>query len=110
MVKQFREQIENQDLVHSTSEINEIQSMAMEVFTYPYRDDFFDSGDKYRFEHLIDSLAVIPYMACVDEFQHEVYLKNLNREERYKLWHNLEQKYMPWRDYDGNEFLEKGGY
>lgn len=102
--------IENQDLVHSTSEINEIHSMAMEVFTYPYMDDFFDSGDKYRFEHLIDSLAVIPYMACVDEFQHEVYLNNLNREERYKLWHNLEQKYMPWRDYDGNEFLEKGGY
>lgn len=102
--------IENQDLTHSTSEINEIHSMAMEIFTYPYMDDFFDSGDKYRYEHLVDSLAVIPYMACVDEFQHEVYLKNLNREERYALWHALEQKYMPWRDYDGNEFLEKGGY
>ena len=30
--------------------------------------------------------------------------------ERRAVWHELEQVYMPWRDYDGNEFLEQGGF
>lgn len=26
------------------------------------------------------------------------------------MWHSLEEKYMPWRDYDGDAFLEAGGF
>ena len=26
------------------------------------------------------------------------------------MWRELEREYMPWRDYDGNEFLEGGGF
>ena len=33
-----------------------------------------------------------------------------SREERYALWRRVEKKYMPWRDYDGCEFMEKGGF
>lgn len=99
-------------LRHSTSEINEIHSMSMEFFTYPWMDKFFgDKADEYRYAHLCDALAVIPYMVCVDEFQHEVY-KNpkMGAAKRREIWREIEKKYMPWRDYDGNEFLENGGF
>ena len=26
------------------------------------------------------------------------------------MWRELEREYMPWRDYDGNEFLAGGGF
>ena len=30
--------------------------------------------------------------------------------EAYKKWKELEEKYMPWRKYDGIEFFENGGW
>ena len=30
--------------------------------------------------------------------------------ERRSVWREIEKKYMPWRDYDGNKFLEEGGF
>ncbi|MCQ2537771.1 MAG: hypothetical protein MJ124_05180 [Lachnospiraceae bacterium] len=30
--------------------------------------------------------------------------------ERRAIWHAIEEKYLPWRDYDGNKFLEEGGF
>ena len=99
-------------LQSSTSEINEIHSMAMEFFTYPWMDKFFGArADEYRYAHLCDAFACLPYIVCVDEFQHEVYAKpDMTAAERRSVWRTLEQKYMPWRDYDGNAFLEGGGF
>ncbi|MCR1839298.1 M3 family oligoendopeptidase [Murimonas intestini] len=96
----------------STSEIDEIHSMSMEFFTYPWMELFFGGdADKYRYAHLADALEVIPYMACVDEFQHEVYEGRVtDAKERRNIWSRLEKKYLPWRDYDGNDFLENGGF
>lgn len=95
----------------STAEISEIHSMSMEFFTYPWMDKFFEDPDKYRKSHLADALKVIPYMVSVDEFQHRVFENpDMTADERYAVWHELEKKYMPWRDYDGNKFLEKGGF
>lgn len=95
----------------STAEISEIHSMSMEFFTYPWMDKFFADPDKYRKAHLADALKVIPYMVSVDEFQHRVFEKpDMTAAERYAVWSEIEKKYMPWRDYDGNEFLEKGGF
>ncbi len=96
----------------STSEINEIHSMSMEFFTYPWMEKFFgENADKYRYAHLADALSVIPYMVSVDEFQHEVYAHpDMSAAERRGVWRSLERKYMPWRDYDRNEFLEGGGF
>lgn len=78
----------------------------------PWMEYFFkEKADQYRRTHLEEGLRVIPYMACVDEFQHEVYAQKMtDAKERYKLWHSLEEKYMPWRDYDGDAFLEAGGF
>ena len=100
------------DMYFSTSEINEIHSMAMEHFAYPWMELFFgEEADKYRRAHLESAMTVIPYMVTVDEYQHRVYAApDMTAMERRAVWRELEQKYMPWRDYDGTEFLEQGGF
>ena len=99
-------------LCGSTAEINEIHSMSMEHFAYPWMASFFgENAEKYRTAHLFEALAVIPYMVCVDEFQHRVYAKpDMTAADRRSVWREIERKYMPWRDYDGNRFLEEGGF
>ncbi|MDO5434933.1 MAG: M3 family oligoendopeptidase [Clostridia bacterium] len=96
----------------STSEINEIHSMTMEHFAYPWMDLFFgNKTEEYLTSHLIGALCSIPYLVSVDEFQHRVYdAPDMSAMERRAVWREIEKKYMPWRDYDGNEFLEEGGF
>ncbi len=96
----------------STSEINEIHSMTMEHFAYPWMEGFFgENCEKYLTAHLIGALAMIPYMACVDEFQHRMYEDpDMTAMDRRKVWREIEKAYMPWRDYDGVPFLETGGF
>jgi M3 family oligoendopeptidase len=97
----------------STSEVTEIHSMTMEHFAYPYLKDFFgaDKADKAKYAHLAGSLSTIPYLVSVDEFQHRVYENPAMRaKERRAVWREIEQKYLPWRDYDGVSFLEEGGF
>ena len=100
------------DLCGSTSEINEIHSMSMEHFAYPWMESFFgEKWEQYITAHLIDALAVIPYMAVVDEYQHRVYeAPDMTAMERRAVWREIEKAYMPWRDYDGNAFLEGGSF
>lgn len=100
------------ELCHSTSEINEIHSMSMELWTYPRMENFFgDKAEEYRREHLADALMKIPYMLCVDEYQHKVFENpEMTTMERRAVWSGLEKIYMPWRNYAGNEFLESGAF
>lgn len=98
---------------HSTSEVNEIHSMGMEFFTDPWYSLFYPEGegDRYRYEHLADSLENITYLVSVDEFQHRVFEgEQPDAAGLRKIWKDIENKYMPWRSYDGNEFLESGGF
>ena len=99
-------------LASSTSEINEIHSMAMEHFAYPYMELFFgENADKYRYAHFTDALRTVPYLVSVDEFQHRVFENPASGPADWRrYWHEIEQKYMPWRSYDGNAFLESGGF
>ena len=100
------------DYCWSTSEINEIHSMAMEFFTHPWMELFFnEDADKYRQFHLSDSYTNICYLTAVDEFQHKVFEReNTTADERKEIWHQIEEDYLPWRDYDGIKFLEEGGF
>lgn len=100
------------EYVWPTMEAAEIHSMSMEFITWPWMDRFFGpDADKYRFMHLSDSLLFIPYGALVDEFQHVVYDNpGFTPAERFKTWRDLEKKYLPYRDFSGNAYLEEGGY
>ncbi len=99
-------------MVMSTSDIDEIHSMTMEHLAYPWMDKFFgDKADKFRYSHLTEALKVIPYLCAVDEFQCRVFDNpTMSADERYAVWHDIEKTYLPWRSYDGNKFLEKGGF
>ncbi len=94
-----------------TYEACEIHSMSMEFFAYPWMENFFGKGaDNYRTDHLESAIKVLPYITAVDEFQHAVYEQpTLTTEARMALWRDIERVYLPHRDYDGNDFLERGG-
>ena len=70
-----------------------------------------ENAPKYRYHHLAKSLEVIPYLVSVDAFQHAIYANpKMSAMERRTTWRNIEKEFMPWRDYDGNKFLEEGGF
>lgn len=95
-----------------TYEACEIHSMSMEFFTWPWMELFFkEDTDKYKFAHLSSALLFLPYGVSVDEFQHWVYENpEATPAERKLKWRDIEKKYLPHKDYDGNEYLEKGGF
>lgn len=95
-----------------TLEACEIDSMSMEFFAWPYMELFFkEEADKYRFAHLDGAISFLPYGVEVDEFQHFVYEHpELTHKERCLKWKELDKKYRPWLDFDGNEFLENGHF
>lgn len=101
-----------QEYFWPTYEACEIHSMSMEFFTWPWMELFFkEDVNKYKYFHLSHSLLFLPYGVLVDEFQHEIYHHpEMTPAERKTAWRNLEKKYLPYQDYDGYEFLEKGGY
>ena len=95
-----------------TSESAEIHSMSMEFITWPWMELFFeDEVDKYKFSHLAGAVNFVPYGVTVDEFQHFVYeVPQATPEERKAKWREIEKKYLPFRDYEDNDFLNRGGY
>lgn len=96
----------------STYEAAEIHSMSMEFFTWPWMKLFFEEDtEKYHFDHLSSALLFIPYGVAVDEFQHAVYENpEWTPAERKQAWRSIERKYLPHKNYDGNDYLEGGGF
>jgi M3 family oligoendopeptidase len=94
-----------------TSEACEIHSMSMEFLTWPWMNCFFkDQTEKFKYSHLKGSLVFIPYGVTVDEYQHWVYEHpEASPSERKQAWIDIEKKYLPYIDYDENEFLKQGG-
>ena len=95
-----------------TLEACEIHSMSMEFITWPWMELFFeDEVEKYKYSHLSGAINFIPYGVIVDEFQHFVYSNpDASPIERKDKWRTIEKKYLPFRDYSHNEFLESGTY
>lgn len=92
-------------------EIAEIHSMGMEFFSWPWAKDFFEDENKFKLIHLIKSILFIPYGLLVDEFQHWVYENpQANSQKRKSIWREIEKKYLPQIDYEGNDFIERGGF
>jgi M3 family oligoendopeptidase len=95
-----------------TMEACEIHSMSMEQLTYPWMELFFaEDTAKYKFVHLSSNILFLPYGVAVDEFQHRVYENpEMTPEERKQTWLAIDKKYRPWMDYDGVDYLERGGF
>ena len=100
------------EYIWPTLEACEIHSMSMEFFAWPWIKEFFvEDTEKYRFSHIESALKFIPYGVAVDAFQHVIYENpNLTPAERKATWRKIEQEYMPYKDYDGNAFFERGGF
>jgi M3 family oligoendopeptidase len=95
-----------------TMEAAEIHSMSMEFLAWPWIHEFFlEDTAKYKFSHLAGAVSFLPYGATVDEFQHEIYEHpEYTPAERKAAWRRIEKKYLPFKDYDDDLFLEKGGF
>jgi M3 family oligoendopeptidase len=90
----------------------EVHSMSMEFLAWPWINKFFEQDtEKYKFNHLAGAISFLPYGVAVDEFQHGVYENpDFTPEQRKQLWRDIETKYLPFKDYDDDSFLEKGTF
>lgn len=95
-----------------TYESCEIHSMSMEFITYPWMELFFkEDTNKYKYAHMGSTLKFMPYAVLVDEFQHHIYARpDMSSCERKSVWRELEKKYQPHKNYEGCDFLERGGW
>lgn len=100
------------DCVWPTYESCEIHSMSMEFFTHPWMQSFFEEDvNRYYYSHMAGSLKFLPYGVLVDHFQHEVYAHpEMSHKERMDTWRRLEKKYLPHKNYEEVEILERGGW
>jgi len=100
------------DYLWPTMEAAEIHSMGLEFLSYPQMELMVGNAaaERFRRMHLIAALAFLPYGACVDHFQHEVYAApDATPAERHGMWQRLERIYMPWTDYGDLAYPAKGG-
>jgi len=100
------------EYIWPTLEACEIHSMSMEFFAWPWMESFFkEDVDKYFYSHLNGAVLFIPYGVTVDAFQHFVYENpHATPDERKAAWKELEAKFLPHRDYDGYDLLDRGGF
>lgn len=100
------------DYYSESTDIAEIHSMSMGKFAYPYAERFFgEQAEKFLFAHQQEDVTFVPFGVAVDEFQHICYENpDLTPRERTFAWKKLEEKYMPWRVYEPDDFFDRGGY
>ncbi len=91
-------------------DLSECHSMIMEFLTMQWYDMFFgEDAEKYKVAHVENALMFIPYACQVDEFQEQIYKNtDLSKEERNKLWLEIEQKFRPNIDYKDIPFYKNG--
>lgn len=99
------------DYFWPTLESCEIHSMSLEFLTWPHMELFFgDDAQRFRQIHLTEALLFIPYGVAVDHFQHTVYENpNASPDKRHQMWQELEQTYLPGRDYGDMHYPAMGG-
>jgi oligoendopeptidase F len=71
---------------------------------------FGDDAERFRRNHLTESLLFLPYGVAVDHFQHLVYQNpTATPAERLAMWKEMEATYLPWRNWGDLERPEAGG-
>jgi oligoendopeptidase F len=85
-------------------EFCEVASMSMELFAYDRLDAFYGPQDaaRSRERHTEQLLAIFPWIAQIDAFQHWIYLNpQHSREQREEQWLRLEMRFNPGVDWSG---------
>ncbi len=90
------------------SEVAELASMSMELISMEYWDEFFSSEEELKrakMSQLQGIVSVLPWVATVDKFQHEIYTnKNLSHKQRNKIWAEIFEQFasdiVDWTDYE----------
>lgn len=80
-------------------EISELAAMSMELLSMEHWEVFFDDPDELRrarLNQLENVLKVLPWIACIDDFQHWIYTHpNHSRAERRKQWLASLRRFTP---------------
>lgn len=89
------------------SEVAELASMSMEMFTMDLWDTFYDDQELVRAkrEQLETVLQILPWVATVDKFQHWLYTNPTHtREERKSQWNAILDEFsgdtVDWTGYE----------
>lgn len=81
------------------AEVAELASMSMELITLPFWKHFFEKTEdlqRAKKEHLEDLLAVLPWIACIDKFQHWMYENPEHSvSERQEAWVRIYSDFSP---------------
>jgi M3 family oligoendopeptidase len=98
------------DYLWPTLESCEIHSMSLEYLVSPKLDVFFgDRTEDFRRIHLLENLLFLPYGCAVDHFQHLVYQNpDATPDERAEFWQQMEEMYLPSRDYGDLPHVSSG--
>ena len=99
----------------TTSEFNEVASMAMELLTTPFWTEYYSEADaaRARIDHLEKIIHFWPYMAVVDAFQHWVYThvdEAADPTNCDAAWEDLWGRFMAGEDWSGLDDAMKTGW
>jgi oligoendopeptidase F len=91
---------------HPPIEFCEVASMSMELLGCEFLEEFYETADarRARRTHLEAIVALFPWIATVDAFQHWVYTQpSHTREERGRAWLQLMDRFGGDVDWSGHE-------
>ena len=91
---------------HAPIEFAEVASMTMELFGFPFLDEFYDEAEVARAKRkrLEDLATMLPWIATIDAFQHWIYTHpQHSHDERSAYWLQLSDRFGPAVGWDGIE-------
>ncbi len=100
------------DFKNLPSEIAELASMSMELISMEHWHHYFETEQELKMakrKHLEDVLKGLPWIACVDAFQHWIYTNpNHSVEERTDAWSKTYERFASKSvDWSGVESVKK---
>ncbi|MCZ6835981.1 MAG: M3 family oligoendopeptidase [Planctomycetota bacterium] len=98
---------------HAPMEFCEVASMSMELIAYPYLGEFYDEAEQARAkrDHLERIVGLLPWVACVDAFQHWIYANpEHSREQRTAHWLELRDRFGLDLSWEGLEHYRESAW
>lgn len=91
---------------NTPSEFAEVASMSMELIASQHLDVFYSPAEivRSRIDHLEEIIILLPWVALIDAFQHELYTRpQHDAEERREIWQKLHKRFDSGVDWSGLE-------